>query len=214
MAFSPIEQLMLPQLGSAVLETLLNQLIKRSVNVQQYLQRLYDKVLCVELESPHIQHYFVFSQTRIDVLNCYDGEVNCHIITRPSVLFPPPKKAQLSELINDKRIVLHGDLQVLQDFTALFNALERDPAELVSPYVGDVLAHKGMRLVSQTLEFFKQQSAVAQQHWGERLSEEWQVAMPATAMSSFAAEVRALAQDEQRLAGKIAQLSEQLKELR
>ncbi|MBE2899094.1 SCP2 sterol-binding domain-containing protein [Pasteurellaceae bacterium 20609_3] len=214
MAFSPIEQLMLPQMGSAVLETLLNQLIARSQNTAAHLQRLNERVLRLELNAPHIEHFLVFSATRVEVLNRYDGEVDCHVITNPSVLVPPPKKAQLSELINDKRIVLHGDLQVLQDFTALLNALERNPAELVAPYVGDVLAHKGTRLVSQAWAFFKQQSAVAQGQWGERLSEEWQVAMPATALSSFAAEVRALAQDEQRLAGKIAHLSAQLKEPR
>lgn len=214
MAFSPIDQLMLPQMGSAILETLLNQLITRSQNTQPLLQRLNERVLQLEFNSPHIQHYLMFSATRVEVLNRYDGEVDCHIITRPAVLVPPPKKAQLSELINDRRIILHGDLQVLQDFTALLNALERNPAELISPYVGDVMAHKGMRLVSQMLAFFKQQSVTAKQHWGERLSEEWQVTMPATALSSFTAQVRSLEKDEQRLAGKIAQLSTQLKEPR
>ncbi|VEI47346.1 Uncharacterized protein conserved in bacteria [Actinobacillus equuli] len=36
--------------------------------------------------------------------------------------------------------MLNGDIQVLQHFTALLDELEKDPAELLSPFVGDVLA--------------------------------------------------------------------------
>ncbi|MBE2894845.1 ubiquinone biosynthesis accessory factor UbiJ [Spirabiliibacterium falconis] len=212
MAVSLITQLMLPQMGNAVLETLLNQIIKRSPNAKLQLQRLAGKVLLLEFDAPQLQHYFIFSHTAIDVLHHYSGEVDCHLITRPTVLIPPPKKAQISQLINDKRIVLHGDLQILQEFTALLDAIERDPAELLSPYFGDVLTHKATYLFRQVVAHVKEQSAVTKRHWGERLTEEWQVAMPANAVNSFRHDVHELSKDEQRLSEKIDTLYQQIKE--
>ncbi|EJS86703.1 hypothetical protein AAUPMB_16977, partial [Pasteurella multocida subsp. multocida str. Anand1_buffalo] len=76
-----------------------------------------------------------FSSQRIELLSRYEGETDCAVDIAPSLLFHLPKKSQLSQFINDKSIYLQGDLQVLQDFVALIEFLEKDPAELLSPYL-------------------------------------------------------------------------------
>ncbi|MDN4015244.1 hypothetical protein QX233_22610, partial [Chryseobacterium gambrini] len=79
-----------------------------------------------------------------------------------------PKKSELTEYLNDQSIILHGDLQVLQGFLGLMDFLQKDPAELLSPYLGDVLAYNGTRLLQQGLAFFKKQQQISRQHWNER----------------------------------------------
>nr|WP_245872565.1 SCP2 sterol-binding domain-containing protein [Avibacterium endocarditidis] len=78
------------------------------------------------------------------MLNRYEGEVDCAVSLNAQLLFKMPSKQQLSRYLNDQSIQLQGDLQVLQDFTALLEFLEKDPAELLSPFVGDVIAQSAV----------------------------------------------------------------------
>ena len=178
-------QLMLPQLASAAIETAIAQLLRRTENHQPQLRKLSGKVLAIHLNQPEINCYFIFSQRQIDVLHQFEGTVDCEVHTSAKTLLKMPKKSELTEYLNDQSIILHGDLQVLQGFLGLMDFLQKDPAELLSPYLGDVLAYNGTRLLQQGLAFFKKQQQVSRQHWGERLSEEWQISAPKLAVADF-----------------------------
>lgn len=208
-------QLMLPQLASSALETALLHLLKRTQNHQAHLRKLNGKVLSVELQQsaqkmPEARFYFLFSEQQIDVLHQYAGEVECAVQTSAKTLLKMPKKSELTQYINDKSIVIHGDLQVLQDFLALLDVVEKDPAELLAPYVGDVLAYNMTKLAKQGLAFFQAKQRTAQQHWGERLSEEWHLTVPRLAVADFQQQVGALSQQSDRLEQKFQQLLDKL----
>ncbi|MGR6979913.1 ubiquinone biosynthesis accessory factor UbiJ [Testudinibacter sp. P27/CKL/0425] len=204
-------QLMLPQLASAAIETALAQLLRRSENHQPHLRKLNGKTLALQLQQPEMNCYFVFSAGQIDVLHQYEGEADCTVQTSAKTLINRPKKAELTQYLNDQSIVLHGDLQVLQDFLGLIDALEKDPAELLSPYLGDVVAYNATRAVRQGLAFFCQQQQTAQQHWGERLTEEWQLAAPKLAIADFQQQLTELTQQHERVEQKLQRLSAKLK---
>ncbi|MGC7588993.1 ubiquinone biosynthesis accessory factor UbiJ [Bisgaard Taxon 46] len=200
------QQLMLPQFITAGLETLLNKLIAHTEYCEPYLRKLDNKVLTVKPQKLDFPLYFVFSQQRIDLLTQYEGEPDCSVEIAPSLLFHMPKKSELSQFINDKSILLQGDLQVLQDFVALSEFIEKDPAELLSHYIGDVPAQSAVDFLRKLNQLFKQKINQSQQFWGERLTEEWQVVSPSLAIADFCDQVKTLEKDTALLEQKIAQL--------
>lgn len=187
--------LMLPQFAQGGLEAVLNHLLSQTAHCEPYLRKLNNKILAVHLQGFNIPLFFVFSTQRIDVLGAYEDTPNCSVTISPRVLLQMPSKAQLSSFLNDQSIQLQGDLQVLQDFVALLEFLEKDPAELLSTYIGDVPAQSAVNLLTKfvkTLRFKLQQS---QQFWGERLTEEWQVISPSLAIADFCEQVDQLEKD-------------------
>lgn len=200
------QQLMLPQFLNGSLENLLNGLIRRSDRCEPYLRKLNGNVLALRLERPVLQIYLFFSAQHIDLLQQYEGEPDCDCTISADLLLNPPKKSELSRHINDKSIVFNGDLEVLQNFAGLIEHLEKDPAELLSPYLGDVIAQSAVdfgHFVSNTL---KQKIDQSQRHWGERLTEEYQLIAPTLATVDFCDQVKILEKQTALLQQKIDKL--------
>lgn len=203
--------LMLPQLSGAVLELVLKTMLTRAYQRQHYLPKLAGKVLKLALQQPHFTVYLAFSSQQVDVLRQYEATPDCTVTTTINTLFKFPKKSELTQYINDQSIVLEGDLQLLQDFMGLLESIEKDPAEWLAPYVGDVVAYNSCRAVKQGASFIHQQVKTSQHHWQQRLTEEWQVAAPKQAVNHFSTEVQQLEQRLLSLTKKIEWLADKVK---
>ena len=97
---------------------------------------------------------------------------------------------------------------MLQDFATLVEFLEKDPAELLSPYVGDIAAQSAVNFLRKITAIGRQKLSQSQRYWGERLTEEWQLISPALALADFADEVKMLEKQTALLEQKINQLTE------
>ena len=62
------------------------------------------------------------------------------MITRLSVLPKLRNRQQLTALIRSGDLEVQGDLQVVQNMVSLCDPAEFDPAELLAPYTGDIVA--------------------------------------------------------------------------
>lgn len=200
--------LMLPQFLRGALETLFNKLISHTAYSETYLRKLDNKTLKVNIQKLDFSLCFIFSAKRLEILGDYEGKTDCSVTLAPNLLFKMPKKSELSQFINDQSIQLQGDLQVLQDFVALLEFVEKDPAEFLSPYVGDVVAQGTINFLNKLKQILQFQLSQSQQFWGERLTEEWQLLSPRLAMENFYVEVEKLKQDTEKLEQKIQQLSQ------
>ena len=69
-----------------------------------------------------------------------EGEADCTVITYASVLPKLRDRQQLTTLIRSGELEVQGDIQVVQNFVALADLAELDPAELLAPYTGDIVA--------------------------------------------------------------------------
>ncbi|ABN75057.1 ubiquinone biosynthesis accessory factor UbiJ [Actinobacillus pleuropneumoniae] len=166
------QQLMLPQFAFGTIETAFNALLQRSPHVLPALRKLAGKCLHIELTSPAVNFYLIFSETRAEWLSVYEGEADCHVQLSFETLPKLADKAKLTELINNKSLVLNGDIQVLQHFTALLDELEKDPAELLSPFIGDVLAQTSTDFAKKLFNKLKGQIEQNHQHLAENLMNE------------------------------------------
>ncbi|MDD0823377.1 SCP2 sterol-binding domain-containing protein [Mannheimia sp. AT1] len=200
------QHLMLPQFTFGLIEAAFNALLKRSPHIEPNLRKLVGKVLKIELTSPKMDFFILFSENRTDWLGSYEGEADCAVTLAFETLPKLADKQKLTELINNKSLVLNGDIQVLQHFTALLEQLEKDPAELLSPFVGDVVAQTSTDFAKKLFGKVKSQFEQNNQHLVENLMQERPVLVHRLQAVNFYDQVEELAQQAVKLEQKFAKL--------
>ncbi len=76
-------------------------------------------MLRVELKELSTPVVLVFSERQVDVLGAWEGDADCTVITRLSVLPQLRNRQQLTALIRSGDTEVQGDLQVVQNTVAL-----------------------------------------------------------------------------------------------
>ena len=125
-------------LVTAGIESLLNTFLYRSPALKTARSRLLGKVLRVEVKGFSTSLILVFSERQVDVLGEWAGDADCTVIAYASVLPKLRDRQQLTALIRSGELEVQGDIQVVQNFVALADLAEFDPAELLVPYTGDI----------------------------------------------------------------------------
>lgn len=156
---SILQQLMLKQFTIGIAESALNTLIQRSPKTKTHLYLLDNQILKLQIQQFAQPIFLLFHHDGCNWLSQYEGEADCVLEIKLETLPLLNDKTKLSELINNKSLVISGNLEVLQHFSALLNSLEKDPAELLSPIVGDVVAQGiteiGMNIINTLKGQFK-----------------------------------------------------------
>ncbi|MDY2947752.1 MAG: SCP2 sterol-binding domain-containing protein [Mannheimia varigena] len=200
------QQLMFPQFAFGLIETAFNALLKRSPHIEPNLRKLTGKVLKIELTSPKMDFFILFGENRTDWLGSYEGEPDCSVQLAFETLPKLADKQKLTDLINNKSLVLNGDIQVLQHFTVLIEQLEKDPAELLSPFIGDVLAQTSTDFAKKLASKVKSQFELNNQHVVDSLMQERPVLVHRLQAVNFYDQVEELAQQAVKLEQKFAKL--------
>ena len=92
--------------------------------------------------------YLIFSEQQVDVLTQWNDETDCTIKTKLLTLIKLTDRQKLSELINRGDITIEGDMQVVQNWSALLDMAPWEPAQYLAPYIGD-LAAEGLSLAAK-----------------------------------------------------------------
>lgn len=201
-----LQQLMLPQFALGALETAFNHLIERSPQTSPMLRKLAGKILKIQLNQPNIILFVIFSENRADWLANYEGEVDCAVSLEAKALPKLADKSKLSELINNKTLILTGDIQVLQHFSQLLDELEKEPAELLSRFIGDVPAQASTDFAKAIFTKVKNQFVQDSQHLVDNLTTERPVLVHRLQVVDFCDQVKELEQQAVRLEQKFAKL--------
>ncbi|MEL4016675.1 ubiquinone biosynthesis protein UbiJ [Dryocola clanedunensis] len=179
-------------LVTAGLETVLNTFLWRDRGLKAARQRLLGKVLRVELREFSAPLVLSFSEQQIDVLGEWEGEADCVVITRMAVLPKLRDRQQLTALIRSGDLEVQGDLQVVQNWVALMDLAEFDPAELFAPYIGDVAAEGISKFFRGGSRLLKKGFSRNQQYLAEAITEEWRMAPGPLEVAWFAEETAAV----------------------
>ncbi|MBA0165935.1 SCP2 domain-containing protein [Pectobacterium sp. CFBP8739] len=202
---------------TATLETALNQLLFHDTvscdrgfscdrNMKSARQRLQGKTLQVELAELDVPLVLVFNEQRLDVVSQWDEPADCCLKTRVPVLMKLRDRQQLSSLMRSGELVIEGDIQVVQQFIVLVDLAEFDPAEWLSPYLGDIVAQGLSQTAQKTLSFLRR-SLHQQQHFlSETLTEEWRLAPGKLENAWFHEEIVALDKSADVLSERLAKL--------
>ena len=190
-------------LVSAGIENVLNAFLYRAPALKAARQRLNGKVLRIVLKEFSTPLVLVFSERQLDVLGAWEGEADCSVITHMSVLPKLRNRQQLTALIRSGDLEVQGDLQVVQNMVSLCDLAEFDPAELLAPYTGDIVAEGVGKVLRGGAQFLLKGAERQQRYVAEAITEEWRLAPGPLELAWFAEETtaieRALAALEKRL---------------
>jgi ubiquinone biosynthesis accessory factor UbiJ len=200
------------QLLNTAIEKLLNQLLRLDPDSPRRLVPLAGKQLAVTLKEFPWPLIFAFSE-QVDLLsgeqaNENSPPIDCHISLSLESLQAMQDSSQISQLIKQDKLQLEGDIHVAQHFSALLKDLHIDWEEILSQYVGDVVAHQSFysarTLFDQAQAKMTQFSAM----FAEAAIEEKGLAAHPVAVDKFCAQVSELRSDTERLAARLARLEQ------
>ncbi|OTA18948.1 membrane protein [Xenorhabdus beddingii] len=193
---------------TAFLETTLNYLLYRENVLKPTRLRLVGKILSIKLKEIKTPLVLIFSEKRVDVLSQWSDSADCSMKTTLPALLKLRDRRCLSALINSGEIVIEGDMQVIQQWSALLDMSEWDPAHYLSPYVGDIAAESMSRMVKKSMEFVSHSLARKKTYLTESLTEEWKFLPSALEVAYFSEEVHAVANQMAQIEKRLAALEE------
>lgn len=196
----------LTPLLTASLETALNHLLYRDRGLKAARQRLNGRSLAIvlaELEQPII---FIFSEQQVDVIGEWGDTPDCTVKTRFATLSKLRDRQQLTTLIRSGELDVEGDLQVVQQFSALLDLAELDPAEYLAPWIGDIAAQGITQFARRGYHAVRRDVQRKQSYLSQTLTEEWRLAPGSLELAWFAEEVDALSRSLDALDARLSQL--------
>jgi ubiquinone biosynthesis protein UbiJ len=196
----------LTPLITAGLESALNRVLYRDRGLKAARQRLAGKVLTLRLSEFSNPLVLVFSEQQLDVLGDWQDVSDCTVITQLKTLPKLRDRQQLTSLIRSGELEVEGDLQVVQQFSALMDLAELDPAEYLAPWIGDIAAQGISQGAQRALRLVKGEVQRRQDYLGQAITEEWRVAPGALELAWFSEEVDAMERSLDALTARLAQL--------
>lgn len=194
----------MPLLTAAV-ENALNRILYQDRGLKAARQRLKGKVLTLKFSELSRPLVLVFSEQQLDVLSDWQGESDCTLSLALPVLAELRDRQKMTGLIKQGRLDVQGDLQVIQQFSALIDLAELDPAEYLAPLIGDVAAQGLCRTAVRLFSFIRNDIAGKQQQLGEFITQEWRAAPGALEVAWFCEETAALDKQLDALEARLAQ---------
>lgn len=191
---------------TAGLETALNRILYRDRSLKAARQRLAGKVLTLRLKELPQPLVLVFSEQQLDVLGEWQDSSDCSVTMRLVTLPKLRDRQQLTGLLRSGELEVEGDLQVVQQFSALIDLAELDPAEYLAPWVGDIAAQSISQTAQRALDFLRSDVQRKQRYLGQALTEEWRVAPGALELAWFCEEVDAMDRSLDALTTRLAKL--------
>jgi len=188
------------------LETALNRILYRDRSLKAARQRLVGKVLTLRLQELDFPVVLVFSELQLDVLSDWQDSSDCTVTLSVSTLPKLRDRQQLTHLIRSGELNVEGDLQVVQQFSALMDLAELDPAEYLAPWMGDIAAQGVSQAAQQALAFVQKRVLRRRDDLGQVLTEEWRVAPGALEQAWFSDEVEAMERSLNAFEARLAQL--------
>ena len=193
-------------LVTAGVENLLNTFLYRSPALKSARTRLQGKVLRVDLKGFSTSLVLVFSERQVDVLGAWEGEADCTVITYASVLPKLRDRQQLTTLIRSGELEVQGDIQVVQNFVVLADLAELDPAELLAPYTGDIVAEGVSKVLRGGAKFLCHNFQRQPRYVAAAITEEWRMAPGPLEVAWFAEEMAAVERAVESLAKRLEKL--------
>jgi ubiquinone biosynthesis protein UbiJ len=202
-----------PQLVTSGIETVINKLLNLDSDSQNRLQKLSGRTLQVSVTELPWPLLFSFSDqvdVRVVILSSTNESVDptpdCLIELDLETLPKLQDSSQLTQLIQQKKLNLIGDIYVAQTFSTLIKDLDIDWEEQLSKYTGDVVAHQTFTSAKNLFERAKQTLNQKAEKVSRNLRQSNSIAVTQNEVILYCEDVSDLRSSTERLAARIALL--------
>ena len=196
------------QLLSSGIETVLNKLISLDPVSDIKLKKLQGKSLQVQVTELPWPLLFQFSdQIYVGILQADEVEHNtacCKIELDLATLPKLQDSSGLTQLIQQKKLLLNGDIYVAQNFSSLLQELDIDWEEQLSAYTGDAVAHQTFSNIKSAVLITKENIEQARGVWAQRLTKNGALGVNQQELNEFSEQVNSLRSASERLFARLA----------
>ena len=196
------------QLLSSGIETVLNKLISLDPVSDIKLKKLQGKSLQVQVTELPWPLLFQFSdQIYVGILQADEVEHNtacCKIELDLATLPKLQDSSGLTQLIQQKKLLLNGDIYVAQSFSSLLQELDIDWEEQLSAYTGDAVAHQTFSNIKSAVLITKENIEQARGVWAQRLTKNGALGVNQQELNEFSEQVNSLRSASERLFARLA----------
>ncbi|MEP2650430.1 MAG: SCP2 sterol-binding domain-containing protein [Paraglaciecola sp.] len=200
------------QLLTSGIELGFNQLLNLDTDSQARLAKLNGKSLQVSVKELPFPLLFNFSeQVEVGAVvesNEHNQAPDCLIELDLNTLPKLQDSSQLTQLIQQKKLSLIGDIYIAQTFGDLIKELDIDWEEQLSKYTGDVVAHQTFSSAKSLLSQAKQELEKAATNIGDRMTQADAIAVKPIEMALFSDQVGDLRSDTERLLARLQRLEQ------
>lgn len=188
----------------AAVEVLLNRLLALDPDSPPRLAPLQGRCLRVELSEPELRFDLRFEAEGVRLHAPGEG---VRADARFAAAVPALAGLALSGGTARARVVLEGDVTMVQQVRNLFQGLDPDWEDLLSRFLGDVAAHR-LGEAARSLDRYGRETAdTLLRNLGEYLTEERRELPAAAEVAAFVDDVDRLREDVDRLAARLARLA-------
>lgn len=197
---------------TGVLETALNQYLALDEDVGAFLRPLAGKVIAVTIEPFNETLYLCPTESKIQLLESYQGEVDTTISGSLTALGLMGLNASSMRSVFSGDVRIEGDTETGRKFQRLFEQLDIDLEEKLSHVTGDILAHKIGNLFRSGRDWSKQSLETFRLNLEEFLQEETREVPAKTEADMLFRQVDDLRSDFDRLEARVNRLQTRLQE--
>ncbi len=172
-------------------------------DVRTRLQELDGKVIEVQLTQPSISLVLAIVGGRIQVLGELDDPADTTIRGSLSAL---QSLRQGNDAVYRGDVTIEGDVGTGQVLNDILGSIDPDWEELVSPFMGDALAHRMGVVAKQFGQWSERTRSTLRTNTSDYLQEEAEVLAPNAAIKEFCAEVDDMRAATDRLAARVRRL--------
>ena len=167
------------------------------------LAKLDGRVLRIELSRPELVLVLIVADARVSVPVRHDGEADLVLAGSLAAL---RSLGTSSDAIHRGEVTIRGDLGVASALREVIGGFDLDPVEIVSPLLGDTLAHKLGRALRGSGSWLRRSRGAFGENAREYLEEEAELVATRPEVERFCTEVDAIARAGDRLASRLARL--------
>lgn len=199
-----------PALLNQLLEPALNQVLALDSDLEQFLKPLSGKVIAVAFKSDQPLIYICPADTRIQLLDQYDGKVDTTLTGSPAAFIKIALSKTPAIVLSSGEIIMTGDTHTGRQFQALFEQLDLDWEGILARVSGDVTAHKLGRLFRGGQTWLSESLQTFQLNTAEFLQEESRAVPARPEVDHHYQAINCLRDDCERLAARIDRLQSAL----
>ena len=197
---------MLGSIANTTLETLLKAYLNLDPDSSARLQALKGKVVRIELKGLNLHFTLMFTQTGLQLLEQYEGQVDTTIRGSPIGLVRLGLISTPSSHFFAEDVEISGDTELGQSVKDVFDSLDIDWEEHLSHVIGDTLAHQAANTLRSAVSWGQQTRNNLQANLSEYIHEEVRCFPPREELEDFYEEIDQLRDDIERLAARVQRL--------
>jgi len=151
----------------SVLEIVINQALALNMHGVESLNRLEQKTLTIKLTELGFPLSFSVNQQKV-LVTALTERSDCTLDTSIKTLAVLKKEQQITELIKQDKLDLHGDIKLAQQFANIAESLEIDWQSQLAKHIGDIATYKLTRIqqfVGDKLRFASGQIQADASEW-------------------------------------------------